>query len=213
VQVFDVDVNAARERFAEQSWVHLSSAMTDEFLGALNQASERYLQTAKLAQHAIAGKKEQALYALPESLDYQAELLTPIAEVCGLDAGALTLSERHIQSYDEQAAPHPKPHKDRYASQVSVGFTIAVPEGTSLLIWPETERDINTNEKACYRETWPDAEPVVLFDQPGDVVMFQGNSTWHLRRNSAGSINLYIKVNEYGSDPLGEDPRHAAAGA
>ena len=213
MQVFDFDLNEARSQFAERGWVHLRSALTEEFFTDLQEATQKYLETAKLAQHAIAGKKEQALYTLPESLDYHAEILTPIAKVCGLDPDALTLSERHIQSYDEHAAPNPKPHKDRYASQVSVGFTVAVPEGTSLLLWPETERDINTNEKAAYRETWPEAEPVTICDQPGDVVMFQGNSTWHLRRNSAGSVNLYIKVNEYGSDPLGEDPRHAAVRA
>ena len=98
MQVFDFDVSAARERFAERGWVHLTAALTGEFLADLNQASDRYLRTAKLAQHAIAGKKEQALYTLPESLDLQADLLAPIAEVCGLDASALTLSERHIQS-------------------------------------------------------------------------------------------------------------------
>lgn len=211
MQVFDFDVSAARSQFADQGWVHLPGALTDEFFADLTRATESYLQNQKLAQHAIAGKKEQALYTLPESLDYEAELLTPIAEVCGLDADGLTLSERHIQSYDEHAAPSPKPHKDRYASQVSVGFTIAVPEGSSLLVWPGVEREVNTNEKAIYRETWPEAGAVTIVDQPGDVVMFQGHSTWHLRRNSAGSINLYIKVNEFGSDPLGEDPRRAAA--
>lgn len=211
MHVFDFDVSEARGQFADQGWVHLPSALTEEFFAELQRTTDTYLQTAKMAQHAIAGKKEQALYTLPEGLDYQAEILTPIAEVCGLDADALVLSERHIQSYDEHAAPNPKPHKDRYASQVSVGLTIAVPEGSSLLIWPGTERDINSNEKAAYRETWPEAEAVTIVDRPRDVVMFQGNSTWHLRRNSAGSVNLYIKVNEYGSDPLGEDPRHATA--
>jgi hypothetical protein len=34
--------------------------------------------------------------------------------------------------------------------------------------------------------------------------MFRGHRTWHLRENSAGAVNLYVKVNDYGADPLGE---------
>lgn len=37
--------------------------------------------------------------------------------------------------------------------------------------------------------------------------MFPGSSTWHMRRNSAGTVNLYVKVNDFDCDPLGEDPR------
>jgi hypothetical protein len=49
------------------------------------------------------------------------------------------------------------------------------------------------------------AREVVVDDQPGDVVAFYGNKTWHLRRNSANSYNLYLKFNDFDCDPLGED--------
>ena len=29
---------------------------------------------------------------------------------------------------------------------------------------------------------------------------------WHLRRNSPHTVNVYLKFNEFGADPLGEDP-------
>jgi hypothetical protein len=36
--------------------------------------------------------------------------------------------------------------------------------------------------------------------------MFPGSTTWHLRRNAANALNLYLKFNDFGLDPLGEDP-------
>jgi hypothetical protein len=50
------------------------------------------------------------------------------------------------------------------------------------------------------------ARDVVIDDQPGDVVIFPGRSMWHKRRNPARVTNLYLKFNDFGSDPLGEDP-------
>jgi hypothetical protein len=50
------------------------------------------------------------------------------------------------------------------------------------------------------------AREVEIDDEAGDVVMFHGSRTWHLRRNAAHAINLYLKVNDFGCDPLAEDP-------
>jgi hypothetical protein len=36
--------------------------------------------------------------------------------------------------------------------------------------------------------------------------MFPGSTTWHLRRHAANALNLYLKFNDLGCDPLGEDP-------
>jgi hypothetical protein len=36
--------------------------------------------------------------------------------------------------------------------------------------------------------------------------VFRGSAFWHLRRNSAETVNIYLKFNEFGCDPLGEDP-------
>ncbi len=51
------------------------------------------------------------------------------------------------------------------------------------------------------------AREVELDDRARDVVMFAGSSTWHLRRRAARALNLYLKFNDFGCDPLGEDPR------
>jgi hypothetical protein len=51
-----------------------------------------------------------------------------------------------------------------------------------------------------------DARELVLDDADRDVVMFPGSTTWHLRRHAANALNLYLKFNDFGSDPLGEDP-------
>jgi hypothetical protein len=50
------------------------------------------------------------------------------------------------------------------------------------------------------------AREVELDDRARDVVMFAGSSTWHLRRRAARALNLYLKFNDFGCDPLGEDP-------
>lgn len=209
MKVFDFDLEDARRTFFEQGWVHLPNAVTPDFLEDVEQTSATYLKTANLPEHAIAGKKTQALYTLPSDLDWQAELLDPIATVCGLTSSRLTLSERHIQAYEIDADPHPRPHKDRFGSQISIGISISIPEDSRLVLWPYIESEVNTDDKAMYREEWLSDGAVEIADNGGDVVMFGGNRTWHARANSAGAVNLYFKVNEHGNDPLHEDPRRS----
>jgi hypothetical protein len=38
-------------------------------------------------------------------------------------------------------------------------------------------------------------------------MMFPGSAVWHGRRKAAGAVNLYLKLNDFESDPLGEDPQ------
>lgn len=52
-----------------------------------------------------------------------------------------------------------------------------------------------------------DAAPVEIFDAPGDVQVFPGSAVWHGRRNSAGTVIVYLKLNDFGCDPLAEDPQ------
>jgi hypothetical protein len=53
--------------------------------------------------------------------------------------------------------------------------------------------------------TLRDAPSAEVYDEPGDVIVFRGSSIWHLRRRSAGAVNLYFKMNDFDADPLGED--------
>ncbi len=129
----------------------------------------------------------------------------------------MTLSERHIKAYDDDAPARPTAHKDRISSQVSVGLSIDIPEGSALVLYPQDDRRANMfNVSAALRaslapEEQPDvvlrdAQEIVINDKPGDVVVFPGSSMWHLRRDAARAVNLYLKFNDFDSDPLGEDP-------
>jgi hypothetical protein len=129
----------------------------------------------------------------------------------------VTLSERHIQIYEANAAPEPPAHKDRFPSQVSMGFSISIPAESRLVLYPWSHRETNpfNTSAGLRRHLQPDELPerllkdareLVLDDADRDVVMFPGSTTWHLRRHAANALNLYVKFNDFGLDPLGEDP-------
>ena len=85
------------------------------------------------------------------------------------------------------------------------------------MIYPGASRELNpfTSAATYYASLPADQKPevaltadqeVVIKDEPGDVMMFYGSAIWHMRRNSARSVNLYMKFNDFDYDPLGEDP-------
>jgi hypothetical protein len=89
-----------------------------------------------------------------------------------------------------------------------------------LVVYPYDETDINPyNVSAAYLTSLPPhrrpelalkgAREIVVEDKPGDVMVFPGNRLWHLRRRPARAVNLYLKVNDFDCDPLGEDPTTA----
>jgi hypothetical protein len=220
MRIFGFDPQAYREQYQRQGWVHIPGGMDPEFLGELRRVAGDLEHAQKLDGFAIKGKKEQALYEFPSSTRYPDEIFDVVASVCGLRRASMTLSERHIQIYEPNADPRPQAHKDRFPSQVSVGFSITVPVPSSLVLYPYDRRELNPFNMAAalIRHLQPDELPdvvlrdareVVIADQPGDVVMFAGSSTWHLRRHAAGAVNLYLKMNDFDCDPLGEDPRTA----
>src|SRR5207244_10064563 len=51
-----------------------------------------------------------------------------------------------------------------------------------------------------------DAPAVEIDDSGGDVMLFPGSAVWHYRRNASNAVNLYLKLNDFDSDPLAEDP-------
>jgi hypothetical protein len=98
-----------------------------------------------------------------------------------------------------------------------VGLSIEIPDDSHLVLYPYGHREPNPfNVSAALRESLTEeelpenllrgAQELVIDDRPGDVTMFAGSSMWHKRRNAAGAVNLYLKFNDFGSDPLGEDP-------
>ena len=219
MKVFNFDPAEHREHYAEHEWVHIRDGVTPEFLEAMREFVARSLTDHKVEGAGIGGKgrKDQAVFEFPESVDFPGEVFDVVAELCGLNRATLTLSERHVNAYYEDAPDEPTAHKDRHSSQVSVGLSIESPPGSRVVAYPDDERDANPfNVSFALVESLPperhpdvvlsDAREIELEDSPGDVVAFPGSSIWHLRRRPAGATILYLKMNDFGSDPLGEDP-------
>jgi len=220
VKIFSFNPADHRQQFAEHGFVHIKDGIDPEFLEVARAFSQRNLEATKLDQFAIKGKKEQSLFDFPDGTDYREQIFDAVSQVCGLNRPTMALSERHIQAYEANANPNPQAHKDRFPSQISVGFSIDIPQGSTLVLYPYDHRELNPFNKAAalINSLQPDELPelvlkdareVELADEPGDVVMFYGSTTWHLRRNAAGAVNLYVKVNDFDYDPLGEDPSTA----
>jgi hypothetical protein len=216
MKVFDFDPREYAGAYRDEGYVHIRGGLSREFHASLVEYAERELTSHKLDDFAIKGKKEQSLYEFPDEVDI-GELYDVVCATCGLDRGNVTLSERHIQIYEPDAAAEPPAHKDRFPSQVSMGFSISIPAESRLVLYPYSHRETNPfNTSAGLRRhlqpdelpevVLKDARELVLDDADRDVVMFPGSTTWHLRRNAANALNLYLKFNDFGLDPLGEDP-------
>jgi hypothetical protein len=220
MKIFDFDPSDYADTYRSQQWVHIREGVSVEFHQMLMRYASDELNDHVLDSFAIKGKKEQSLFEFPDDVDYPDELFDVVAEVCGLNRAAMTLSERHIQCYEADAAPEPPAHKDRFPSQVSVGLSIDIPPESTLVLYPHEHRGVNAFNNAAHfsASLQPDERPEVVLksareveldDRARDVVMFAGSTTWHLRRRAARALNLYLKFNDFGCDPLGEDPRTA----
>jgi hypothetical protein len=218
MKLFNFDPQDYSTRYAEHGFVHIRRGLTEAFYQLLRSQVDEYLLSRRLEKFAL-GDKQQSLYQFPSEWDCFGQLLDGVAEVCRLDRARLILSERHIKAYDQNANPHPLAHKDRYGSEVSVGFSVTVPEASKLVLYPYDDVSINPYDssaelraslppEALPEVTLRNARRVELSDDAGDVVMFRGNAIWHLRSHPAGTTMLYLKLNTFNSDPLGEDPRH-----
>lgn len=220
MKLFDFDLDEARDRFGRDDWIHCRPGVTPEFLDHIREAADAHARRAELEGRGLAGAKQQLLYDFDSSVDLEQELFGPIARVFGLDPAGLVLSERHIKRYDDDAPPDPLPHKDRLASTISLGVTVRAPEGTRAFLHVDAAREVNQHMDTHLVASLGSADhPAVavdaadaleISDQPGDVLAFAGSSTWHGRRSPAGAVLLYLKFNDFGADPLGEDPRHEA---
>ena len=102
------------------------------------------------------------------------------------------LSERHVKAYDADAASEPHAHKDRFASQISVGLSVHVKPGSTLVLYPYEETETNPfNTSVQLRASLsPDRYPeprlkkagrIEIKDAARDVIMFRGHTFWHLR--------------------------------
>ncbi len=217
MRIFDFDAGQYRQQYADQGWIHAPTGVGADFLAELSAFVHEQFAAHQVEGRGVHGTKEQAVYEFPAEAGFPGHVFDVIAAVTGLNRETLTLSERHIKAYDDDAPADPPAHKDRLSSQVSVGLSIDIPEDSTLVLYPSDHRDVNPfNVSPDLRASLThnelpenclhDAEEVVVDDKAGDVVMFQGSSMWHKRRNAASATNLYLKFNDFGSDPLGEDP-------
>src|SRR5215211_6915256 len=83
------------------------------------------------------------MYEFPEGGDYAEEVCQAVAGVTGLPAEDILMSERHVKAYDADAAAEPNAHKDRYASQISVGLSVHVKPGSTLVLYPYEKTETN----------------------------------------------------------------------
>jgi hypothetical protein len=215
MNVFSFYPGDHRRLFEEQGWVHVRGGLTDEFLAEARRRVAASQAAHRLGGRGIAGEKAQFVFDFPEAAHYD-ELFDAVTAMCGLDRSRITLSERHIKAYESDADPRPHAHKDRFASQVSMGLSLEVPTGSHLVLYPDDDVWENPFLTTALRDSLPPdrlpevvlqgAREEILHDAPGDVIVFRGSAFWHLRRTSAGTVNVYLKFNDFGADPLGEDP-------
>jgi hypothetical protein len=220
MKVFDFDPTELRETYRAQGWVHLPGGATPEFVDYVRSFVVDHGPGGALSGKGLAGAKDQLLLEFPAGTDYAGEVFDCIAALCDLKRSTMTLSERHVKMYDADAPPSSPPHKDRYASQVAVGISIEVAPDSCILLYPDHARDVNPMLRPGLIDTLPpdqrpedalrNVHPVEIFDAPGDVQVFPGSAMWHGRRNSAGTVIVYLKLNDFGCDPLAEDPRTPA---
>jgi hypothetical protein len=216
-QLFCFDPARYAAHFAEHGWVHIRAGVTEDFYRKMVAQVEESMRSKVMKEFAI-GDKQQAMYEFPEGGDYLDELRRHVSGVVGLPPDELVVSERHVKAYEASADPSPKAHKDRFASEFSVGLSVHVRPGSTLVLYPYDELDVNpfnTSQqlRASFSpETAPEprltrARRVEINDAPRDVIVFRGHRIWHLRSNPASTTMLYLKMNALHCDPLGEDDR------
>lgn len=161
----------------------------------------------------IHGKKRQFLFDFP-SAQASRVFRDGMARLTGIEPDKLTISERHLKVYDDSADPWPAPHKDRAASEISIGLPVQIPQGSTACVFPTLQFGANREERAVFlsdgdhsgsEHIYRNEEAVMLHEEFGDVIAFLGSSIFHERVHPAGAAILYIKVNGTGRDPLGEN--------
>jgi len=217
MRIFAFDAEEYRGQYADRGWVHIKGGISPEFLEELRAFVRESLSEHHVEGTAIGGSKDQALFEFPQETAFPDEVFDVIAAMAGLNRATMTLSERHVKAYYGDTPPELLPHKDRFASQVSVGLSIDIPAESRLLLYPHSHLEVNPyNISGALPKSLPPAErpeaiaataeAVEIDDSAGDVVAFRGSAIWHCRRRAAGAVNLYLKMNDFGCDPLGEDP-------
>lgn len=213
--IFHHDLKTYRRQFETDGYIHIRSILSGAFMRYLADFHQSSA-SGGVGEHLpgqIPGKKRQYLFDFP-SRGAALEFREQMAAVTGIEIDRLTLSERHLKRYDDQAPPFPAPHKDRGASRISVGLPIVLGPETSLCLFPKLDRSVNERTSAVYLDgpegldplaAYQSGEPVFLHEAVGDMIVFEGSSLFHERTRPAGTAIVYLKLNGDGQDPLGEN--------
>jgi hypothetical protein len=213
--VFTSDPAQHRRDLHDKGYAHLKGILSAHFVNWLKDFYSRAMSE-EVGEHLagrVAGKKRQFVFEFPSATAAE-EFRAGMARLIGLDPAKFTISERHLKVYESESNPWPAPHKDRAASQFSIGLPVHLPEGSTVCLFPELDRSSNEEERAVFltAKDYPDLpriyqseKAVMLNEKVGDVVVFNGSSVFHERVRAAGTAVLYIKVNDEGRDPLAED--------
>jgi hypothetical protein len=212
---FKRDLSAYRQKLERDGFVLLKDVLSESFMDSLREfhARSRSGGVAEYGQWRIGGKKHQFLYDFPTQ-DFAERFRRDLAALTGLRDETFTISERHLKQYEEDAPDYPAPHKDRGASKYSIGLPVHLGPETSVCVFPHLDRSPNESERAVFMteqdhpglpEIYNSAEALPLNEELGDMIVFLGSAIYHERIRPRGTAVLYIKVNDEGFDPLGEN--------
>lgn len=218
MKVFNFTPSDYADEYTKKGFVHIKGGVSPEFLNyALKQMKRLVSDHKEMTEWEFRGKKQQYLFKFGEEWDFPSGVYEAVASVAGLPIEKLTLCERHIKIYEDVAEKIVPPHKDRLASELTVGLPLIVPEDSYLILYPNDELTINPYETTALWRTSLDEEdlpenklkgiePIKANVRPGDVILFRGSSIYHERVNPANTSLLYLKFNAMRLDPIGEDP-------
>jgi hypothetical protein len=213
--VFKADLGSYRDQFVRDGYVVLRGILSESFMDHVKQFHQQASagELEECSAWRVPGKKLQYVFDFPSEAAAD-QFRTGIAKLTGVQEDDVTISERHLKQYDEHAEEYPAPHKDRRASGISVGLPIHLGPDTSVCVFPSLDRSENMADTATFLSAKPgsdfkalyDADGVSLHEEVGDLIVFHGSSMFHERSRPRGTAVLYIKLNDRGDDPLGENP-------
>lgn len=220
--VFKYDPGGAFSEFKTRGYVHLKDVLEAPFLEHIASFYRHSMESEDNEKRdwKIYGKKRQFLYDFADDTA-ALQFRDGMARLTGIEPERFTISERHLKVYDASAEEWPAPHKDRAASEISIGLPVHLPEGSTVCVFPELQFGPNEVERAVFlnSDDHPDLgnvykseKAVMLNEAVGDIVCFLGSAIFHERVKAAGAAVLYIKVNGDGRDPLGENIYKDSAG-
>jgi hypothetical protein len=212
---FKRDLAQYHDQLEKDGYILLKNVISDGFMSSLREFLEQS-RTGGIPEYGtwrIGGKKHQFLFDFPTDTIAR-DFRSQVAALTGLKSEGFTISERHLKQYEEDAPDYPAPHKDRGASKFSIGLPIHLGPETSVCVFPSLDRTPNDGERAVFmteqdhpglQDIYESSDALPLNEELGDMIVFLGSGIYHERIRPRGTAVLYIKVNDEGFDPLGEN--------